>query len=107
METMVTGPSRSTSTASASVMASSLIFSMDGVGSALDHPAGDRLVEIQRPRHGHVGLEIFEAGLLQRAVRRDVKRVRFAEQPLEAQLLEIDVDAVPHVDADALMPARG
>src|SRR4051794_7280783 len=108
METMVTGPSRSTSTASASDMACSRKISLDVIGLSLDHPAGDGLVEIERARHGHMRLEVFETGLLQRPIGRNIKRVGFAEQPLELPLLEIDVDAAPHAfDADALMPARG
>src|ERR1700733_12318963 len=113
METMVTGPSRSTSTVSASVMVCSrdiisgcwFLFRRSKTLS-FDYPAGDGLMEIQRAGHGHVGLEIFEAGLLQGAVRRHVEGVRLAEQPFQFQMLEIEVDRAPHAfDADALMPA--
>ena len=63
---------------------------------------------IERAGHGHVGLEIFEAGLLQRAIRCHVERIRFAEKPLQLEPLEIDLDAAPHAfGADPLTPALG
>src|ERR1700761_8888118 len=58
----------------------------------LDNPAVDGLVEIERARHGHMRLLIFEAGLLQGAVGRHVEGVGFAEQPLQLQPLEIEIN---------------
>src|ERR1700729_2367258 len=77
METMVTGPSRSTSTLSASVMVTlSCELSLNLAAlSALDHPARHGLAVVERAGHGHVGLEIFEAGLLQCAIGRDVEGI--------------------------------
>jgi hypothetical protein len=60
-------------------MVFSLIFLLDIVGLSLDHPAGDRLEEIEWPWHGHVRLEVFEARLLQRAIRRHVESIRLTE----------------------------
>src|ERR1700722_7554422 len=110
METMVTGPSRSTSTLSASVMVTlSCELSLNLAAlSALDHPARHGLAVVERAGHGHVGLEIFEAGLLQCAIGRDVEGIGFAEQPLQLQPFEIDVDAAPHAfGSDPAMAALG
>src|SRR6266576_2019562 len=76
--------------------------------SALDHPSGDGLMIVERARHGHMGLEVFESGLLQRAIWRDVESIRFAEQPLQLQPFEINVDTAPHAfDAVTSIPALG
>ena len=51
-------------------------------------------------------LEIFESGLLQRAIRRHVESIRLAEQPLQLQPLKVELGAAPHAfDTGALVPA--
>ena len=58
-------------------------------------------MKIERARHGHVRLEVFEASLLQCTIWRYVEGIRLAEQPLQAQPLKVEVGAAPHAfDAD-------
>jgi len=48
-------------------------------------------------------LEVFESGLLQRAIRRNIESIRFAEKALQLQPFEINIDTAS--DAfDAITP---
>src|SRR5262249_21122088 len=64
--------------------------------SALNKPLRDGLMKIERTRHRHMCLDVLETGLLQRAVRSYVERIRFAKQALEPELLEININALPY-----------
>src|SRR3954463_3422416 len=66
--------------------------------TSVDHPTVDRLVEVEGARNGHVGLDVGETRLLQRAVRSHIECIRFTEELLQLQNLEIEFDGL----ADAL-----
>jgi hypothetical protein len=54
-----------------------------GLRLALQYPARDSLVVVERPRHGHVRLDVGEAGARERAIRRHVECVGFTEESLD------------------------
>src|SRR3954452_19461944 len=67
-----------------------------GLRLALQYPARDRLVVVERPRHGHMRLDVGEAGARERAIRRHVERVGFTEESLDVEDVEIDRGGSPH-----------
>src|SRR3954468_3907542 len=73
--------------------------------SALQHPPCHGLVVVQWSGYGHVGLEIFEAGLLHRAVGTDIERVRLVEETLQIERLDVNVGAsLDACGTDAALP---
>src|SRR4051794_24134211 len=67
-----------------------------GLRLALQYPARDRLVVVERPRHRHVRLDVGEAGARERAIRRHVERVGFTEESLDLEDVEVDRGGSPH-----------
>src|SRR5690349_22907373 len=67
---------------------------------AIHYPLRDRLMVIDRTRHGQIGLYIFEAGFLQCSVCRHIQGIGLAKQSLQAKVFEIDCDAL----SDAFRP---
>jgi hypothetical protein len=69
-----------------------------------EHPAGDRLVVVERTRDRPVGLDIPEPRALQRPVRRQVEGIWLAEQELQRQRREIEIGGLRGEVAEDALP---
>lgn len=76
--------------------------------TSIDHPAVDRLVEVEWTWNGHVRLDVLEACLLKGAVRSCIERMRLAEQLLQPESLKVEFDGLSDAfNANSLLTKRG